>query len=377
MVDKKLRYLSKLPETEFPFISLYLHVNGHEFLEQKEKERIFVKNALQEAENKLHREGNRIKLDSFRKDAGKIRYFLENKVSTRAHGLAIFACDELGVFEAFHSIMPFENSFAVNSIPHLKQLAYHFDECENALVIMTDQQHSRIFNVRLGGFILDETDMGHEVHRFHKQGGWAQMRYQRHIENQIHAHYKEVAKAAAEILDNNTYDNLILIGQHHEIKNLQELLPGKINAKVIHTNSMDMRETTDHILEKILKDLAQHESEKEEEAVEQIIESSPMKSTLGLQDTIQLVEEGRAELIVIPGYKTYQGWKCNGCLYVTKDQHHAGCPAPEKGYLSGETDLIEEIIKLTIKNNGKVELIKDKSAEKLEKFEGIGALIRY
>ena len=81
------------------------------------------------------------------------------------------------------------------------------------------------------------------------------------------------------------------------------------------------------------------------------------------------------DFIVIPEYKTYAGWKCNGCLYVAKEQHQAGCPACGNGFK--KTDLAEEAVRLVFKNNGKVELVKDKAAEELEKYEGIGALIRY
>jgi len=375
MVNKKLRYLSELPETDFPFTSLYLHVNAHEFLKQKEKDRIFIKNFIQETEHKLHANGDRAKLESFRKDALKIQDFIENKMISKTHGLAIFACDRLGVFEVFYSIMPFENSYAINSIPHLKQLAYHMEEAENALVIMTDQHSSRIFNVRLGGFVLDEMDMEHELHRFHKQGGWAQMRYQRHIEKQVHIHYKEVAKITTEMIDNNPYESVILIGQHHEMKNLQKYLPKRVNLKIIDINALDMRENDKAILEKVIAELQENEARKEIETVEEVLEKAPVKSTIGMQDTIKLIEEGRADLIVIPGYKTYQGWKCNGCLYVTKDQHQAGCEhCSDK---ARKTDLIEEIIRLAVKKSGKIELVKNEAAEKLEKHDGIGALVRF
>jgi len=375
MVDKKLHSLSKLPETEFPFISLYLNVNAHEFLAQAEQNRIFVKNSLQKTEKLLREESDRERLNSFKKDCANILYFLENNLDSKTHGIAIFACDKLGVFEVFHSIMPFENNFAVNSIPHLKQLAYHFDECENALVIMTDKRNSRIFNVKLGGFIFNESDMNHDVHKFHKQGGWAQMRYQRHVENYALAHFKEVAKVATEMLDNNKYDNFILIGKHYEMKKFENLFPKRVKMKITDINALDIRENINSILEKVMQDLQENEAKKEINSVEEVIEKAPMKSVTGIQDTIRLIEEGRVESVVIPGYKTYQGWKCNGCLYVAKDQKQVGCKACNGGMK--ETDLIEEVIKLTFMNNGKVELVKDEAAEKLEFFEGIGALIRY
>lgn len=364
-VNKKLRYLAELQESEHPFISLYLHVNAHELFEQARKNRIFVKNSFRKIEKQVDIE----------KDREKILDFLEYNVKTKAHGVAIFACDKLGVFETFHSIMPFENSFTVNSIPHLKQLAYHSDECENALLLITDKHYARIYNVEIGGFVLDEADMEHDLHRHHKQGGWAQLRYQRHIQNQAMHHYKEVAKVATEFLDNNPYKNLILAGQHHEIKNLQEHLPKRVNTKIIDINSLGVKAGVNEILETVINDLSESEKDKELNKVEELINYSPQVITTGWQDTIQLIEEGRAELIIIPGYKTYIGWKCNGCLYVEKEQHQAGCATCNDGFR--QTDLVEEIIRLTLQNSGKIELVKGKAAEKLEEYEGIGAVLRY
>ena len=370
MLDKKLQYLSKLPETDYPFISLYLNVNAHELFEQAEQNRIFVKNFFQKTEKKLHDEGKREKLQSFKNDSEKILDFLENKLITKAHGVAIFACEKLGIFEVFYSIMPFENAFAVNSIPHLKQLAYHFDECENALVIMTDKHLSRIFNVKLGGFVLEESKIGNDVQKFHKQGGWAQMRYQRHVENYALEHFKEVVKVATEMLDNNSYENVILLGQHYEMKKLEKLFPKRVKLKIIDVNSLDIRDNVNQIFEKIVNDLGKNESHKEMEAVESLVESSTVRTVTGMQDTLKLIGEGRVDSVIIPGYKTYQGWKCGGCLYVAKDQYQAGC-CECNGEME-ETDLIEEIVKLIFKNNGKLELVKDNAAEKLEEFEGIG-----
>lgn len=375
MTDKRLRQLSELPETKFPFISLYLCINTPNLLEQTEKNRIFIKNSMQEAEARLQKEGNRENLISFRKDCEKILYYLENNLITKAQGIAIFACAGLGIFRIFYSIMPFDNSFAVNSIPHLRQLAYHFDENENALVVMIDRRFARIYNLEIGGFIFDEADMEHEVHKFHKQGGWAQMRYQRHIENQVLRHYKDVAKVATDLLDHNRYDNFIIIGQHNEIKNFQKQLPKRINAKIIHTDSLDMRENISSVLEKVIDDLKENESKKEQAIVKDLIEKAPILSTTGIQDSLKLVSEGRVDLLVLPQNKKQKGWKCNGCLYTEKDQKQAGCPYCGEAAL--ETDLVEELIKFTLKNKGEVELINGKSAEELEHYGGVGVLVRY
>jgi len=380
---KKIRSLSNISETEYPFITLYMNVNSYQLFEQQRKNRIFLKNSITEIENKLKDENNRHKLECFKNDVERIQHFIENDLKTRTHGLAIFACDRLGIFEIFETIMPFENEFIANSIPHLKQLAYQADERENALVIISDSKYARIFVVKLGGFILEESVFKHEVLRFHHQGGWAQMRYQRHIENQSEKHYSDVAKAATKLLDEYNFENVILVGKSNNIKKLQQLLPKRVKTQIISANNLDLRENVNTvfeinsnlILENIVESLKNNEDKKEFNCVEEIINKAPINSVTGMQDTIKLVQDGRSETLVIPNYKKYSGWKCNGCFYVAKNQHQPGCV--ECNGNSQETDLIEELIRLNFRHSGKIEIVKNHAAEVLEKYEGIGALIRY
>ena len=72
------------------------------------------------------------------------------------------------------------------------------------------------------------------------------------------------------------------------------------------------------------------------------------------------------KLILIEDF-TVDGWECGSCLYTSKNQHKAGCP--ECTGNTKQTDLIEEIIKLTLKNGGTVNIVEDEAADELEKHE--------
>ena len=82
------------------------------------------------------------------------------------------------------------------------------------------------------------------------------MRYQRHIENQAHKHYSDVVKAATKLLAEYNFENVILIGQHNEMKKFEELLPKRIKMKIINTNNLQMRENINVILETLIEDQA-------------------------------------------------------------------------------------------------------------------------
>jgi len=378
VLEEKIKYLSDLSETDYPFITLYLSINSHENLfEQAEKNRIFLKDSFRNAEDKIKEKNDRDKLVCFQKDEEKILNYMENNLKTRAHGTAVFACNKLGIFETFQSLLPFENSFSVDSFPHLKQLAYQAEEFENTLVIMFDSKYSRIFSLKLGGSIMSEKDITDIVHRYHEQGGWAQARYQRHIKDQIHKHYEETAKAAVKLFDEEQFNNVILIGQEQEVKNFRLDLPKRVNVKVIDVDNLYMRENTGKILETILEDLRKTEKEKELKVVkdEITLAQSGGTQTLGMQDTIQLAKEGRISLLTAVKDFSFEGWRCDGCYYIEKTQYQAGCPKCN-GNMK-RTDLVEEAIRLTLKNGGEVNLVEDEAAEELRKYESIGAYLRY
>jgi len=203
------------------------------------------------------------------------------------------------------------------------------------------------------------------------------MQYERHIKNQIHHHYEEIANIATEFLDKEHYENVILIGQEDEIKNFQLDLPRRVNMKVIDINHLYMRDNINKIEETIINDLRKDEEAKKMNTVKDIIEKAMGggSETLGMQDTIELAKAGRVRVLTTVIDRVHNGWKCDGCFYVAKDQYHSGCPKCN-GDMK-ETDLIEEAIRLTYKNGGIVELVENEAAVELEKHEGIGAYLRY
>ena len=59
----------------------------------------------------------------------------------------------------------------------------------------------------------------------HKQGGWAQARYQRHVQEHIDRHYKEVAAYIASYMTAHPHTHLILSGHNDIAGGLSSLAP--------------------------------------------------------------------------------------------------------------------------------------------------------
>jgi len=378
VIREKLEFLANLPDTDHPIITLYMNVNAQEFLNQAEKNRIFLKNSIIEYAEKF-KKTNPEKLYGFKKDISKIKNYIAEEINTTTHGIAIFACDELNLFETFQSVIPFENEFVVSFSPYLKQLAFLGDEYENVLAIMLDSNSTVIYDVRLGGIVTQRFTSESDVHGFHEQGGWSQKRFQRGIQQEKEWHYRDTANFVRKLVDEEGFNNIVIIGKDYEVKNFEKHLPNYINKKVINTNDLGMYANPNKILETIINDLYDAEKEREFLTVRDIINRSQMndKASMGLSDIIELASSGRIETLAVVKNDVRTGYKTGECLYITKDQHYPGCP--ECNGNCKETDLIEEVIRLTIKNGGEVEILTPETpaANELLEHDGIGAILRY
>ena len=322
-------------------------------------------------------------LESVKNDFDRINDYLDEKLSTAAHGIAFFVCDQLKIFEVFESFISFENEFAINSLPYLKQLLYVYDEYEKTLVILLNSHRSEIFDVKLGGYVAQRGDLKAElqndVYGFHKQGGWSQLRYQRGVQQEKEWHYGETALKVTEIFDAENYDNVIIVGIDFEVDNFIKYLPKRVIEKFIDAENYNPEENINTLLDKIITDLYKKEKSKEYDIVQDMIQRASSKdgACLGIDETIDLATQGRLDTLVVIKEDSKMGFKLGECLYTAKGQKRPGCP--ECNGQSRDTDLIEELIRLTVKNGGRVELLDKEtpSGEKMQEYGGIGGILRY
>ncbi|MFA6989415.1 MAG: Vms1/Ankzf1 family peptidyl-tRNA hydrolase [Candidatus Gastranaerophilaceae bacterium] len=382
-IQSRIKSLSSIENNNFPFITLYMNVNATHFLEQKEQNRIFLKNAYNKALKNIQNEFSKENLESLKNDFEKINDYLNEKLNTTIHGIAFFVCEELGIFEIFESFISFENEFVVDLFPHLKQLLYVYDEYEKTLAVLLDSKHAEIFEIKLGGYISQKGELKAElesdVYKFHKQGGWSQLRYQRGIQQEKDWHYRETALKTTEIFDTESYDNVIIVGIDFEVDNFIKYLPKRVVDKLIDTENYTPEENINTLLEKIINDLYKKEKAKEYDIVQNMIQKASSKdgACLGFDETIDLASQGRLDTLIVTKETSKMGFRSGECLYTARGQKKPGCP--ECNGESKDTDLIEELVRLTVKNGGRVELLNKEtpSGQKMEEYGGIGGILRY
>ena len=112
---------------EAPVVSVYLDTRWADE-HQRDRVRIFLKNELARARSGPAAPGD---LDWVEREGEAL---VAQSRASDAHGVALFACEALGLHEVFSMGIPFENRFVVAAALFLRPLAALLRESPNTLV---------------------------------------------------------------------------------------------------------------------------------------------------------------------------------------------------------------------------------------------------
>ena len=373
-IKKEIRKLAKIPETDYPFLSLYLNTKWEDE-KQRGRVRLFVKNELKEAQKSIKEEEKIRK--SLQNDSEKVQRYIEGLIhrayDERFKGIAIFACSGIRAFIIYRSSIPFENQFTISSKPSLRQLVQISDENKSAIAVMVDTDRAKIFEMSLGEIHL-ESQIESYVPGRHEQGGWSQMRFQRHIREHMHQHHKGVAEQLIKLFDEARCENIVLIGQEHILASFRALLPERVREKIKGDLSAKFEEESSNVAQKVFEYLHGEYFKEEHTIIEEVIETALARgaAAVGLRDTIEAINRGQVHRLVLDSDLKRQGWQCIKCLALG-DITPLSCPFCNSAIET--VDLAEEMIRSVINRDGEVDMIKDHP--ELNKYEGVGAMLRF
>ena len=290
-ITRELRTLAKFTSETMPVFSVYLNT---QWRDQHQRERVttFLERHLRQAQA-LGPETPEA-LESLTRDLARLTQWgqqhLHNTGESTSPGVALFACAGADLWVEFPSPLPFEDEFTIADRSMLRQLARLDDDYTNALLVLIDSRTAHVYEVVLGGF-LAEVDFASDVPGRHKQGGWAQARYQRHVKEHIARHHKEVAAYVASYVEAHLHTHLLVSGQTDIVVSFRHWLPPSIQSQVVETASLAMHDDRQRILEVAREALQRHERTEELATVERLLNCTAEGglATVGTQDTLAAV----------------------------------------------------------------------------------------
>ena len=365
----RLQTLATL-ESQYPHVlSVYLRCRDGGRDRRKEN-LIFIKNRAAEIERVLG--DDKRGLDFLREGLAQVELIRKQDLNNNVIGRALFLQGGK-VIDRFETSIPFEDQMAYRRFPFVSQLAFIGEEFEPYAVVHLDSRSARIFEIALGE-LVDSSDIKSEVHRRIHRGGWSQMRFQRGIEGEKHAHIQEVAQALTDLVGKHRYKRIVVVGPDKSRSILRDCLTPDVARRVIDGERVDSRAADHELLQTAVDYFRTAEDTEENTKVERVIREihSSTMGVSGLEDTLTYLARGQAYEVLLPADLKMQGAQCNACGMIFKEQSST-CYACDSKDISG-VDLKEVVTRTAVKFGTKLEFIKDHDFK--TKLGGAAALLR-
>ena len=371
-LKSRMAELARVEPTSAPVVSVYLNTRwGDEH--QRDRVRIFLKNAVAEARGARTPGLSEADLRWVEAEGDAL---LRQTDMPAARGVALFACEAMGLKQVLPSRVPFENLFRVAETPVLRPLAELAELAPDALIVFVDTQSARLVLLTPGG--ADEEVVLHgDMPGDHRRGEWAQMtqsRYQRHMQDHRARHFTAVAEALGGLVDAHGVRRIVLAGEPRNVAAFRQELPPRIADLIVGTVAGAQHEATDVMVDRAGQYLAHGEAERQARAVDAALTTAAKrgKATAGLDATLQAVNRGAVHrLYLLKGWSA-AGRRCTGCGTLQEGFTWV-CPACGRDAMTVE--LGEAMAGRVIASDGAVETIA--THQPLAAAGGVAAELRF
>jgi len=261
----------------------------------------------------------------------------------------------------------------------LRPLVEALDDYERFAVVLVDSQRARLFTVFLG-----EVEEHKDVIAFAPPRPdtppadkiRSQSRLERHHDEVVANHVKNVAKELSRLVDELEVDRLVLGGNNELASALARALPKRLQGRLVEVLPIPVTASHEEILRRTAEVQERLERVAELEVVRDLLREVRKggKGVAGLPATLEAVNEKRVWKLVYLRGAQFEGQECSTC-------HGLFTPAEESCPHCGNTlhpvkDFINRISHRVLDAGGSVEVVSGPAAEALTQVADIAALLR-
>jgi peptide subunit release factor 1 (eRF1) len=308
-----------------------------------------------------------------RADLEQIRSWWDDEFDRdRAHGVAIFASSADGLFRTVSLPTAVGDSVRIGSSLHLSPIAGRLGRDDGVLVAVVSRERGTVYRLVGGRLdeVVDETD---EVPGQHTQGGWAQARYQRHIEQLVKQHLKTIGDEVDKRVHMERHLRMVLVCSEDIRGEFEAALSPEARAALVGWTTADAHAAPDELLElaqPLLDEAAAHD---EREVLERWQEEHGRggRAAAGWKQALDAASDARVETLLLEEGSPRQAWQCPQCGRVSADG--GKCPLDD-ARLEEHPDAADLAIQQTVLHGGTLVRL---GAGALGDAAGIAALLRF
>ena len=301
------------------------------------------------------------------------RFFESDFDRDGARGLAIFSAGLDNVWRTLSLPVPVSDTVRVADDFLLAPLVPLVGRGEGALVVVVNREAGRVLALRRGRLeeIADRTE---DAPSRHDQGGWSQARFQRHVDNVAHEHFKLVADELERRFRRLQRPRIVVVCSEEVRPEFAAVLATDVAHAVIGWATAEQHAGPAELQEAVVPLLESWRAEREGELVERWREEAGRggRAASGWEETLEAASDARIDTLIYQEGVQKDAFRCPACGRASL---RAQTCALDGTKLEPRDDGIDLAVRLTLAHGGDVWAVEHR--QDLEPVEGIGALLRF
>jgi peptide chain release factor subunit 1 len=251
--------------------------------------------------------------EGLERDLGRIREFYDNEFERDgARGVAVFVSGDywstLSLPDPVPDVVDLGRGFNIGP------LAPHVGRGDGALVAFVGRERGQLFRL-VGGRLREVVDRTEEQPGRHDQGGWSQARYQRHIENLVAEHLRDVASELDQVVRNLEGPKVVVVGSDETRSEFIETLPHEVKNALVGTTEAEAHVDANGLLTVVQPLLEDAGVADERAAIERWRERAAKgtRASSGWAETLEAASDARVELLLYDEGANKPAHECSKC----------------------------------------------------------------
>ena len=293
-------------------------------------------------------------------------------------GIALFACEGLGLFEAVPLPVVHRSRLAVDASPLVRELASVEDEFGRLLTVVFDRTSARFFEVtayqttELAGLRADST-RGKRFHGDQDGPGWGEHTYNNRIRQEKQRHLEAIARELFAIDRRHPAHGIVLAGTGSDAGAVEPFLHTYLVERVIGTARLNPKDATPALVHAATLAVREEYERDEERAL--VGEMQDGVGTgwgiNGTTPTLKALSRGQVRSLLVNADAAQPGFRCgdSGRLALTERECRGeGTPVPV-------LDVVDDAIEEALRQGVDVNVVYEPQAR--DAIDGLAALLRF
>jgi peptide subunit release factor 1 (eRF1) len=377
-VAERLARLTTVQTGAHRVVTCYLKLEPRD--RTRSKYLIKLKNRVRTVAQALPRLGlERMVQEEIGRDLERIQQYLRtpsNLPSTL--GVAIFACEAIGLFEALPLPVVYRSRLAVDATPLVRELASVEDEFGRLLTVVLDRMGARFFEVtaydtlELPGLRADST-RGKRFHGDQNGPGWGEHTYHNRIRQEKQRHYEAIARELFAIDRRRPAHGIVLAGTGTDAGAVEPFLHNYLVERLIGTARLNPKEATSaavHAATLAVREAWERDAERAQ--VHEMLEGLGTGwGVNGIDATLRALSRGQVRSLLVHADASEPGFRCAGSGRLTRTERECrgeGEPIPV-------LDVVDDAIEEALRQSVDVNVVYEPAAR--DAVIGLAALLRF